>query len=53
MNNPLTFIPPPLKKIQQGLWLQNQWFDPVFSGLDNVDSADNCLESCVLLYGHM
>ncbi len=39
MNHPLTFVPPPLKKIEQALWLQQQWFDPVFSGLDNIDRA--------------
>lgn len=39
MNHPLTFVPPPLKKIEQALWLQQQWFDPVFSGLVNIDCA--------------
>ncbi len=39
MNHPLTFTPPPLQKVAQGLWLQQQWFDPVFSGLDNLDQT--------------
>ncbi len=39
MNHPLTFVPPTLKKIEQALWLQQQWFDPVFSGLVNIDCA--------------
>ena len=39
MTHLLTFTPPPLKRIQQGLWLQQHWFDPVFTGLDNVDKS--------------
>jgi len=43
MTHLLTFTPPPLKRIQQGLWLQRQWFDPVFTGLDNVDKSKPAL----------
>ena len=43
MTHLLTFTPPPLKRIQQGLWLQQQWFDPIFTGLDNVDKSKPAL----------
>ena len=43
MTHLLAFTPPPLKRIQQGLWLQRQWFDPVFTGLDNVDKSKPAL----------
>lgn len=43
MTHLLAFTPPLLKRIQQGLWLQRQWFDPVFTGLDNVDKSKPAL----------
>ena len=39
MSHPLTFSPPPLSRIKKALWLQQQWFDPVFVGLEHVDST--------------
>ena len=39
MNHPLTFIPPPLSRLQKGLFLQHKWFEPVFIGLEHVDRA--------------
>ncbi|PTQ89759.1 lysophospholipid acyltransferase family protein [Agitococcus lubricus] len=41
--HPLTFIPPQLKYLQAQLWLQKAWFDPVFVGLDNLDSTKPAL----------
>ncbi len=41
--NPLTFSPPPLSRLQKGLFLQKKWFDPVFVGLENIDRSKPAL----------
>lgn len=39
MSHLLTFSPQPLSRLKKALWLQQQWFDPVFVGLEYVDKT--------------
>lgn len=41
--HPLTFSPPPLSRLQKGLFLQKTWFDPMFIGLEHIDRAKPAL----------